>query len=109
LKCKFKFNIFHWFYLFPYCSLLWVSDIQPKSFNLHNTHQKSNRQTLFLYSEKQINWQKIIGQKFRLTPGYRSVLNRTFCNGVGGRASGLQTHHYLLTWYKTTAEWDANS
>jgi len=20
-------NIFHWFYLFPYCSLLWVSDI----------------------------------------------------------------------------------
>jgi len=26
-----------------------------------------------------------------LTPGYRNVLNRTFCNGVGGRASGLQT------------------
>jgi len=22
-----KSNIFHWFYLFPYCSLLWVSDI----------------------------------------------------------------------------------
>jgi len=32
--------------------MLWVSDIKPKSFNLHNTHQKSNRQTLFLYSEK---------------------------------------------------------
>jgi len=27
-----------------------------------------------------------------LTPGYRNLLNRTFCNGVGGRASGLQTH-----------------
>jgi len=26
-----------------------------------------------------------------LTPSYRSLLNRTFCNGVGGRASGLQT------------------
>jgi len=22
-----KSNIFHWFYLFPYCNLLWVSDI----------------------------------------------------------------------------------
>jgi len=30
------------------------------------------------------------GQKFRLTPGYRNLLNRKFCNGVGGRASGLQ-------------------
>jgi len=27
-----------------------------------------------------------------LTQGYRNLLNRTFCNGVGGRASGLQTH-----------------
>jgi len=27
MKSKIKFNIFHWFYLFPYCSLLWVSDI----------------------------------------------------------------------------------
>jgi len=27
-----------------------------------------------------------------LTPGYRNVLNRTFCNGVGGRAPGLQAH-----------------
>jgi len=46
-----------------------------------------------------------------LTPGYRYLLNITFCNGVGGRASGLQTHpsHYLFTWYNTTAEWDANS
>jgi len=26
-----------------------------------------------------------------LTLGYRNLLNRTFCNGVGGRASGLQT------------------
>ena len=41
-------------------------------------------QTLFLYSEKQNNWQKIIGQKFRLTPGYRNLLNRTFCNRVSG-------------------------
>jgi len=55
LKSKNKSNIFHWFYLFPYCALLWVSDIQPKSFDLHNTYQKSNRQTLFLYSEKQNN------------------------------------------------------
>jgi len=27
LKSKIKSNIFHWFCLFPYCSLLWVSDI----------------------------------------------------------------------------------
>jgi len=92
LKSKIKSNIFHWFYLFPYWSLLWLSDIQPKSFNWHNTHQKSSRQDLFLYSEKQNNWQKIIGQKFRLAPGYRSLFNRTVCNGVGSRASGLQTH-----------------
>ena len=45
--------------------LLWVSDIWAKSFNLHNTHQKSNCQTLFLYSEMQKNWQTILGQKFR--------------------------------------------
>jgi len=48
-------------------------DILPKSFNFHITHQKSNRQTLFLYSEKQNNLQKSQkirrGQKFRLTPG----------------------------------------
>jgi len=77
-----KSNIFHWFYLFPYCSLLWVSDIEPKSLNLRNTHQKSNRQTLFLYSGKQNNWQKIIGQKFRLTPGYRNLLNRKFVTAL---------------------------
>ena len=35
---------------------------------------------------------KITGQKFRLTPGYTNLLNSTFHNGVGGRASGLQTH-----------------
>jgi len=27
-----------------------------------------------------------------LTPGYRNLPNRTFCYGVGGRASVLQTH-----------------
>jgi len=27
----------------------------PKSFNLNSTHQKSNRQALFLYSDKQNN------------------------------------------------------
>jgi len=26
-----------------------------------------------------------------LTPGHRNLLNRTLCNGVGGRASGLHT------------------
>jgi len=46
-----------------------------------------------------------------MTPGYRNLLNRTFGNSVGDRASGLQTHsqHYLFTWYNTTAEWDADS
>jgi len=54
--------------------LSWPADILPKSFNLHITHQKSSRQTLFLYSEKHNNLQKLIGQKlrrgqkFRLTP-----------------------------------------
>ena len=36
-------------------------------FNLDNTHQKSNFQTLFSYSEKQNNWQTLAGQKIRLT------------------------------------------
>jgi len=36
-----------------------VTAILPKSFNLHNTHQKSNRQTLFLYSEKKNNRSEI--------------------------------------------------
>jgi len=40
LKSDIKPNILHWFYLFPYCTLLWVSVISPKSFNLHNTHQR---------------------------------------------------------------------
>ena len=34
-------------------------------FNLHNTHQKSNCQTLFLYSEKQNNRKTITGPIFR--------------------------------------------
>ena len=42
-----------------------------KTFNLHNAHQKSNRQTLFLYSEKQNNWQTIIAQKFRKGQKFR--------------------------------------
>jgi len=45
--------------------------MQPKIFNLRNTHQKSNLQTLFLYSEKKNNLQTIRGQKFRLTPGVK--------------------------------------
>jgi len=32
-----------------------------------------------------------VGQKFCLTPGYRNLLNRPFCNGIRGRASSLQT------------------
>ena len=36
---KIKSNISHWFYLFTYCSLLWVSDIQPKSL-IYTTHIK---------------------------------------------------------------------
>jgi len=58
LRSKTKSNIFQWSWLFPYYSLLWVPDILPKNFNLHNTHQTSNRQTLFLYSEKKSNWKK---------------------------------------------------
>jgi len=27
-----------------------------------------------------------------LTPGYRNLLNRTLCDGVGGRALGFQMH-----------------
>jgi len=42
--------------LFPYCRLLWVSDILAKSFKFtqHTSKLKSNHQTLFLYSEKQL-------------------------------------------------------
>jgi len=39
LKSEIKSNIFHWFYLFPYCSLLWLSDILPKSL-IYTTHIK---------------------------------------------------------------------
>jgi len=39
LKFNINSNIFHWFYLFPYCSLLWVSDISPKSL-IYTTHIK---------------------------------------------------------------------
>jgi len=39
--------------------------------NLHNIHQKSNGQTLFLYSEKQNKLQTIIGQKFRRGQKFR--------------------------------------
>jgi len=35
---------------------------------LHNTHQKINYQTLFLYSEKQNSCKTTTGQKFGLTP-----------------------------------------
>jgi len=55
MRSKSESNIFQWLQLFTHCSLLWVSDILPKRFNLYNTHQKSNRQTLFLRSEKQNN------------------------------------------------------
>jgi len=44
--------------------VLWVSDIRPKSFDLHKTHQKSNRQTFFLFCEKQNNWQTIKVRNF---------------------------------------------
>ena len=52
-----------------------------KSFNSHNTHQKSYRQTWSLHSEKQNDWQTIIsqkfrgGQKFRLTRHPQSLFN----------------------------------
>jgi len=65
---------FQWLKLFPCYSLLWVPDILLRHFNLHNTHQKSNCQTSFLYSEKENNLKIITrqkfrrGQKFRLTP-----------------------------------------
>jgi len=44
-----------------------------KGFNLRNAYQKSNRQTSFIYSEKQNNWQTLVAQKFRLTPPWRAV------------------------------------
>ena len=34
-------------------------------------HQKSNCQTLFLYSKKQNNWQTTLGQKFRRCRKFR--------------------------------------
>jgi len=40
LRSKTKSKNFQWFQLFPSYSLLWVPDIKPKCFNLHNTHQK---------------------------------------------------------------------
>jgi len=49
LKSKIKSNIFHWFYLFPCCSLLWVSDIQPKSL-IYTTHIKKVIAKLYYFT-----------------------------------------------------------
>ena len=38
-----------------------------KKFKSTQYIQKSKRQTLFLYSDRQNDWQTIVGQKFRLT------------------------------------------
>jgi len=71
LKSTTKPENFQWLKLFRCYSLLWVPDIKPKCFNLHNTHQKSNCQTLFFYSEKRNNWKTITGQKFRRGQKFR--------------------------------------
>jgi len=55
--------------LFPCYSLLWVPDISPKTFNLHNTHQKSDCQTLFFILSTMTD--TTTGQKFRLTLALR--------------------------------------
>ena len=57
-----------------------------KSFNLHHTHEKSNRQTLVPYFEKQNNWQTIIGQKFHRGQEFRLTPGRFFRNPVRTRS-----------------------
>jgi len=52
LRPKTKSSISQWLYLFPQCSLLWVSDMTSKQKVLIYTTQ---RQTLFHYFEKQNN------------------------------------------------------
>jgi len=75
LRSTTKSKNFQWLKLFPRYSLLWVPDIYPNCFNLHNTHQKSNCQILFVYFENENNCKTITGQifrrgqKFRLTSG----------------------------------------
>jgi len=88
----------------PVLSLLWVPDILPKCFSEQNTHQESNCQTIFLYSEEQNNWQTITsqkfrrGQKFRLTPDYTDV----FCIWIG---SVLQIVSKTQKQHKIWTEW----
>jgi len=51
LRSKIKTNTFHWFYLFPCYSLLWVSDIQPKSL-IYITHIKKAIAKLYSFTPR---------------------------------------------------------
>ena len=86
-----------------------------KNFNLHYTHQKSNRQTLFLYSGKQNNCQTIISQKFCLTPIWlvcdaicvvKFSGSAFMATGLGGEgAGGASSPQKLLIWWKSVEIW----
>jgi len=77
--------MFQWLQSFPYCSLLWVSEILPKTFNLRNTRHKSNRQTLYLSSDRcgvglpDISWEKKPNHVWKKAkPGKKSqIVNQT--------------------------------
>jgi len=70
------------------------------STSIHSTQRRSIKTEYFTTALKLAESQ-----------GYRHFRNRTFCNGVGGRTTGLKTFtlqlHYCSltrnTWYKTTA------
>jgi len=97
LKSKIKSNIFHWFYLFLYCILLWLSN---QKVLIYATHIKKVIAKLHSYTlRSKITDKKIIGQKFRrgqkcrLAPAYRSLLNRTFVTALEAE---LQAYRRIL-------------
>jgi len=45
---------------------------------MYAIHIKKVIAKLYSFTLRRKKWQKVIGQKFRLTPGCRKLLNRTF-------------------------------
>jgi len=72
LKSKIKSNIFHWFYLFPYCSTLLVSDISPKNL-IYTTHIKKVITKLYSFTLRSKITDKNIRSEISLDTGLQKL------------------------------------
>jgi len=84
--------------LLPHCSL-WVFDTSLKSFNLNNTHQKTKRQVLIRYSEKQNNWHDRSDTCLRVVLNFWSELLRS----VGRFLSVIASTAIAVSFISTSA------